>query len=167
MKRLIGPLALCIVLGLATHAAIVHYAPSFIMDRAMTMLGQRGTPVHGFNLAPQMRPETQSVVRPSPDLAYSACMFDFAEAPNGVRVVMAAYDGYSSLSFFDAETNNFKTIRGSGEPQQTFMHPPWASDPTHAAPSDKGIVLIRRLAPTNEDYAQVTETAKGDICEPL
>ncbi|MDN3646405.1 DUF1254 domain-containing protein [Pontixanthobacter aestiaquae] len=167
MKRLIGPLAASMVLGLATHFGIVHYAPSFIMDRAYTMLGERGTAVHAFNLAPQMRPDTQSVVRPSPDLAYSACRFDLSAATNGVRVKMAAYDAYSSLSFFDAETNNFRTVRGEGEQREVFLFPPWLSDQTNAAPSKKGIILIRRLAPTDEDYARVVEAAKGDVCEAI
>ena len=165
MKRLIGPFALCIALGIVTHTAIVHYAPSFIMDRAMAMLGKRGTPLHGFNLAPQMRPETQSVVRPSPDLAYSACRFDFRQAPHGLRVTMAAYEGYSSLSFFDADTNNFLTVRGEGQQREVTLLPPSASDQTKAAPSTKGVILIRRLAPTDEDYAKVVEVSAGDRCE--
>ncbi|MBV7258087.1 DUF1254 domain-containing protein [Erythrobacter crassostreae] len=160
MKRLAGPIACSIILALATHAGIVYFAPSFIMDRAYTMIGERGTPVHGFQLAPQMRPDTQSVVRPSPDLAYSGCRFDFGQAANGIRVKMAAYEGYSSLSFFDAQTNNFRTIRGNGEPQEITLT---AKD----APSAKGIILIRRLAPTDADYARVIEAAQNDICEAL
>nr|WP_245228698.1 DUF1254 domain-containing protein [Pontixanthobacter sp. CEM42] len=117
-----------------------------------------------------MRPDTQSVVRPSPDLAYSACRFDLTQAPGGIRVVMAAYDGYSSLSFFDAQTNNFRTIRGNGEAQEGVLVPKWATSSQEGAiysPSDKGIILIRRLAPTDEDYARVVEAAKGDVCEAL
>jgi uncharacterized membrane protein len=112
-------------------------------------------------------------------LAYSACRFDLSEAPNGVRVKMASYDGYSSLSFFDAQTNNFRTIRGNGEARETVLLP---SDYTFAAssaglivthpdmtraPSQKGIILIRRLAPTDDDYAKVAEASVGDLCEAI
>ena len=160
MKRLFGPIAVAIVLGIIVHGAIVHFAPSVIMDRAYTLIGERGTPVHGFQLAPQMRPSTQSVVRPSPDLAYSGCRFDLGQAPNGIRVRMAAYDGYSSLSFFDAQTNNFRTIRGDGVAQEFTLN-------AGNAPSQKGIILIRRLAPTDVDFARVVEVAKADDCEAL
>ena len=172
MKKWLGPLAFCFALGLSTHLAIIHYAPSLIMDRAYTMLGERGTPVHGFNLAPQMRPGTQSVVRPSPDLAYSGCRFDLTRAPNGIRVTMAAYDGYSSLSFFDAETNNFMTIRGNGEARETKLLSPFIEQDEGGggatiAPSEKGIILIRRLAPTQKAYDKVVEASVGDACEAI
>lgn len=160
IKRFAGPLLLALILGGAAHAAIVYYAPPFIMDRAYSMLGQRGMPVHGFQLAPQMRPETQSVVRPSPDLAYSVCRFDLALAPDGLRVRMAAYEGYSSLSFFDANTNNFLTLRGEGEAREVVLT-------REDSPSDRGIILIRRLAPTAQDYAIVEQIAASDECEAL
>ncbi len=158
MKRFFGPALVAAVLGIAVHAAIIYLSPQFIMDRAYTMLGERGTPVHGFQLSPQMRPDTQSVVRPSPDLAYSGCRFDLSQAPDGLLVRMAAFDGYSSLSFFDAQTNNFLTVRGNGEAQEVTLT-------RENSPSDKGIILIRRLAPTEEDYMKVAEIAKSDICE--
>ena len=167
MRSWLLPIAFGAVLAVITHMGVVHFAPPLIMDRAYTMLGQRGTPVHGFQLAPQMRPDTQSVVRPSPDLAYSGCRFDFAKAPKGLRVTMAAFDGYSSLSFYDARTINFKTIRGDGEQREVILLPPSASDQGNAAPSEKGVILIRRLAATPEAYAQIVSVAEGDTCQPL
>jgi len=160
MKQFLGPTILAAILGLAAHFSIVNYAPTFIMERAYTMLGERGTPVHGFQLAPQMRPDTQSVVRPSPDLAYSACRFDLSQAPNGLRVRMAAFGGYSSLSFFDAQTNNFITLRGDGEAREVVLN-------RENSPSERGIILIRRLAPTESEFAAAALIAKGDICESL
>ncbi len=164
MKRflgpIIGPIIGAVTLGIAAHFAIVYLAPQFIMDRAYTMLGERGTPMHGFQLAPQMRPETQSVVRPSPDLAYSGCRFDLSQAPNGLRVRMAAYDGYSSLSFFDAQTNNFITLRGDGKAKEVVLT-------RENSPSEKGIILIRRLAPTQSEYAAAAQIARGDVCDVL
>ncbi len=176
MRSTFAPLTLAALLGAAAHFGILHYAPTFIMDRAYTMLGQRGTPLHGFNLAPRMTAETQSVVRPSPDLAYSACRFDLSSAPNGVRVAMGQFSGYSSLSFFDAQTNNFRTIRGNVEAQETVLLRPAggtpyapvteAEDVTHS-PSQKGIILIRRLAPTEEEYVAAAKAAQGDECRAL
>lgn len=160
MKKWLGPLALCLVLGVVTHLIVIYSAPPLIMDRAFTMLEKRGTPTHDFELAPRMTPETQSVVRPSPDLAYSICMFDLSQAPNGVQVTMAAYDGYSSLSFFDAQTNNFLTQRGEGKQHKIVLN-------ADNAPSEKGVILIRRLAPSQEAYDAVVGVAPGDECRAL
>ncbi|MGB3754558.1 MAG: DUF1254 domain-containing protein [Parerythrobacter sp.] len=84
------------------------------MNRVEARLTALGTPQHAFRLAPRMTPQTQTVVRPSPDLAYSICLYDLTAAPEGLLVTMAAFDDYASLSFFDARTDNFATVRGTG-----------------------------------------------------
>ncbi|WP_114521631.1 DUF1254 domain-containing protein [Altererythrobacter sp. ZODW24] len=170
MKRLLGPLALAVIAALAGHFLVLQQAPSFIMDRALVMLEQRGIPLHGFQLAERMTPETQSVVRPSPDLAYSACRFDFDEAPDGIKVRMAATPDYASLSFFDANTNNFLTLRGEGETRETILLPPGSAEPPEGSavsPTTRGVILIRRLAPTQEAYDAVAAIAAGDACETI
>jgi len=170
MKRWIGPLALFVALGLGSHFAVLQFAPHLIMGRALTLLEERGQPLHGFALGPRMTPESQSIVRPSPDLAYSACLFDLEQAPDGLEITMAAYDGYSSLSFFDRQTNNFATIRGDGETATVRLLPPRFVNLEKGgilAPTNKGVILIRRLAPTAQDYRAVEAIAGNDQCKPL
>jgi len=174
MKRFVGPAIALFITALVSHFAIVYSAPGLIMDRAMTMIAERGVDysnggsrLHSFNLAPRMTPETQSVVRPSPDLAYSACVFDLDELDGDLRVKMAGYDGYSSLSFFDANTNNFTTIRGDGSDVEVLLSANGSSTSgpnAIAAPSSKGVILIRRLAPTQAEYDRVAQIAEGDLC---
>ena len=174
MKRFIGPATFLVIAALVSHFAIVYSAPGLIMDRAMTMIAERGVDysnggsrLHSFNLAPRMTPETQSVVRPSPDLAYSACVFDLDELGGDLQVKMAGYEGYSSLSFFDANTNNFTTIRGDGSGVEVLLttHGSSNSGPnTIETPSSKGVILIRRLAPTQAEYDRVAEIAEADLC---
>ena len=44
-------------------------------------------------------------MRPSPDLAYSACVYDLSAGP--IRVTAAAWDDYMSVSAFAANSDNF------------------------------------------------------------
>lgn len=154
----------------AGHAAVLFLAPGLIMGKAMEAMEKRGMPTHGFRLVDRMTPETQTVVRPSPDLAYSVCLFDFG-ASNGkaLGVAAAPWSDYSSVSFFDAQTNNFATLRGNGDGIDAVLLPPGASTQADAliSPSDKGIILIRRLAPTQGAYREVAAIAVEDRCQML
>lgn len=166
-NRWIGPLVLASVAGIAAHLYTVKAAPAFIMGRAMDAMEQRGVPLHGFSLGPRTTPQSQTVVRPSPDLAYSVCRFDFDQLDGPLTVRMAAWDNYSSVSFFDAETNNFLTVRGDGVAREVVLHGPDAkAQAGPRAPTAKGLILIRRLAPTQADYDRVTGVSASDLCAP-
>lgn len=170
MRKLLGPALFGILVAAVSHLAVIYYAPSFIMSRATSMLEGRGAQLHLFELAERTTPQSQSVVRPSPDLAYSICLFDLDQAPSGLLVRMAATDGYASLSFFDAATNNFKTIRGDGDGIEVRLLPPGSApeEPQQiVSPTATGIMLIRRLAPTEDDYQRVASIAQGDSCVPF
>ncbi|MCL4671748.1 MAG: DUF1254 domain-containing protein [Sphingomonadaceae bacterium] len=165
MNRWIGPFATAAVAGLAAHVYTVQAAPAFIMGRAMDAMEQRGVPLHAFSLAPRTTPQTQTVVRPSPDLAYSVCRYDFDQLDGPLTVRMAAWDNYSSVSFFDGETNNFLTVRGDGKAREVVLHGPApVSSRAHRSPTTKGLILIRRLAPTQADYDRVTGVSASDLC---
>ena len=165
MNRWIGPTLLATVAGVAAHVFTVQAAPSFIMSRAMDAMEQRGVPLHAFSLAPRTTPQTQTVVRPSPDLAYSVCRYDFDQLEGPLTVRMAAWDNYASLSLFDAETNNFLTVRGDGKAREVVLYGPApVSSREHRSPTKKGLILIRRLAPTQGDYDRVTGVSASDQC---
>ena len=154
----------------AGHAAVLFLAPGFIMGRAMTAMEQRGMAPHGFRLVDRMTPQTQTVVRPSPDLAYSVCLFDFeASKGHALGIRAAPWSDYSSVSFFDAKTNNFATLRGGGNGVDAVLLPPGAIEQADAliSPSEKGVILIRRLAPTEAAYREVAAIAVGDRCQML
>jgi len=170
MKKWLAPLLVAIVFAAASHAAVLHFAPSVIMGRALDKMAARGTPVNGFSLGPRTTPQTQTVVRPSPDMAYSACRFDLTRAPRGLRVRMNASPGYASLSFFDSATNNFLIVRGEGATREVVLLAPGSSTTipdTAVAPTNTGVILIRRLAPTAADYEAVVKLAKGDRCDAI
>ncbi|MEE1876631.1 DUF1254 domain-containing protein [Altererythrobacter litoralis] len=170
MRKWLAPAMTGLALAIIAHIAVLHYAPRMIMDRAMERLSERGTALHAFSRSLRTTPQTQTVVRPSPDLAYSICLFDMRQAPQGLRVRMAPYANYASLSFFDAETNNFLTLRGDGEAREVLLLPPQdgaAAAGTAIAPTERGIILVRRLAPSAEEFAAAAEVSEGDDCEPV
>ena len=170
MMRWIGPLAVLIVTALGAHWATLAYAPSVIMDRALQTLKDRGIAEHAFTTPQRITPQTQTVVRSSPDLFYSLCRYDFAEVEGGaIKITMGEWPGYQSLSFFDAKTNNFATIRQTGQTLETYLLGPTMPNSSEYPQSktNRGVILIRRLAPTKEQFDKALEIAKEDGCVPL
>ena len=168
MKRWIAPLVFGVVSAGSAHYAVLHFAPSLIMSRAMDLIAQRGAQLHQFQIGQRTTPETQTVVRPSPDLAYSACLSDLSQAPDGLVVTLAATPGYSSLSFFDSDTNNFQKVRGNGQTQQVRLLPPGmaSTDDAMTSPTEEGVILARRLAPSQEEFDAAAAIAAKDSCAP-
>lgn len=171
MIRWLGAAALFLICVAAGHAITVRAAPGFMMSQAMAAMEERGVPLHGFVLSPRITPETQTVVRPSPDLAYSICRFDLSAAPDGIRVRAGVYDGMSSISVFDDQTVNIATVRVGSEPAEFILtgqdQPAETAIPAIRSGSERGLILIRRLAPTATAYDRVRRAARNDTCEPL
>ena len=68
----------------ASYQYVLKGLPSAIMEEAVERLDSRGIARNQFVLSPRMTPQTQTIVRPAPDLAYSVCLVDLAGGP--VRV---------------------------------------------------------------------------------
>jgi len=103
MKRWIGPLAVACLAGLAGWYLTLAAAPQFIMGRAWQRLAEQAG-VNRMTHTPLVTAERQTIVRPSPDLAYSVCAFDLNDGP--IRVHAQPVPGhYWSLTVFDSETN--------------------------------------------------------------
>lgn len=174
MKGWIGPIALALMAGIAAHWATLALAPPVIMDRALAQLAKRNIALHDFTNPQRITPQTQAVVRTSPDLFYALCRYDLNETGSALRVTMGEWPGYQSLSFFDASTNNFATVRGEGITRSITLLPPDMAGPETeggakegeiVSSTERGVVLIRRLAPTQELFDQALEAAKSDGCE--
>lgn len=171
MRRWLGPLLVLAGCGLAAHALTLHLAPGVIMSRAMEALADRGVPLHGFSAPRRVTPQSQQVVRSSPDLYYALCRYDLAEPGARLEVRMAAWPDYQSLSFFDARTDNFAVLRGAGRGVAIRLLAPGSAPQEGAivSPSAKGVILIRRLAPDAARFAAAARAGEGDACrlEPL
>ncbi|MEO1731911.1 MAG: DUF1254 domain-containing protein [Pseudomonadota bacterium] len=169
MMRFLGPLAVFIITAVGAHWATLAYAPSVIMDRALATLKDRGVAEHAFTSPVRISPQTQVVVRSSPDMFYSLCRYDLSETGSSLSITMNEWSMYQSLTFFDAETNNYLTLRGTGKTiSQTLYGPGTLGEGTkfgEYSPTKRGVILIRRLAPTPELFEAASEIGKGDRCE--
>jgi len=166
MKRWLGPLAVLLVCAGVTHALTLVQAPGVIMDRAMATLADRGIALHAFTATPRVTPQTQQVVRSSPDLYYALCRYDLGRPGSRLEVRLGASPDYQSLAFFDARTDNFATLRGTGREVNVRLLAPGsaAEDGAVVSPTSRGVILIRRLAPDARRYAAAAEAGKADQC---
>lgn len=166
MKRWAGPLLVLLASAAAGHVLTLHYAPNVIMAAAMDALAERGVALHAFTRPQRVTPQTQQVVRSSPDLYYALCRYDLAESGAMLSVTMGKWPDYQSLAFFDARTDNFATLRGTGMEVRVRLLPPGSTPEAGAivSPSGKGVILIRRLAPDAARFAAAAEAGKADTC---
>jgi uncharacterized membrane protein len=150
----------------AVHAATLHFAPTVIMDRAMEALETRGVALHAFTSPQRITPQTQTVVRSSPDLYYALCRYDLDDPDMRLKLTMGKWADYQSLSFFDAQTDNFATMPGKGRAVSVRLLPPGSpvQDGGIVSPTAKGVILIRRLAPDAARFAAAAQVGQGDVC---
>lgn len=175
IRLFIVPAAVFFLAATVSHVVTLSMLPSTIMNKAVGMLAERGVAFHEFILSPRATPQSQSVVRTSPDVAYSVCLFDLADGP--VLVQGGAWDSYGSLNVYDGETDNVVSIDlGPEEPPVAGAVLGLARDEDHPVPdgltmhvlnNPQGVALIRRLSPTDEHYTLAEEAAAGDLCEKL
>ena len=141
------------------------------MRVAMRRLGEAG-PVNAFQHAPPTRAERQPVVRPSPDLLYSICVFDLTDGP--VLVDVPPIPGhYWSVSVFDARTD-VAAVRSDrdtgGGPARLALTARAQSAPAGYEPvaldRARGIAVIRVLVSGEDDYRAVDPLRSQATCRP-
>jgi uncharacterized membrane protein len=164
--------AFTLILAALIHWSVVAYAPSIIMSRAMAAMGSRGTNVitHGERATAASR----RIVKPSPDLLYSQCVFDVSRRP--LKITTAAPAGtYWSVALYAANTDNFfvlndteakghpATIVLMGQGQTVETQPEGTRVVT--APTTKGIVLFRTLIDDDAREADLDQQRRAAKCE--
>ena len=121
----------------------------------------------GINVAlpsPRANSDARTVVRPSPDLLYTACVFALSHGP--LHITTPVPDSYSSVSGFGANSNNFFAVNdhnavtdATGHKHLDLLLSRDAATPVPAgarhivAPSDRGLILFRTLI-TNDTALQ-------------
>lgn len=170
MKAWIGAAGVFLAAAAGAHLGVMAGAPRVIMDRAMDGLAPDGAS-NRMVLAPRATAANRVIVRPSPDLAYSVCVFDVAEGPVHLRA--APWDDYMSLALYDADSNNFWRANDSAMGPtgiEVVMVAKGAPKPeTHlpivVSPTTRGVVLVRRLAPNTDRFAAADAVRQLDLCE--
>ncbi len=174
MIRWIGWLAFTLALAAVIHWAAIAYAPNLIMWRAMTAIGSKG--VNAIQHTPRATAASRTIVKPSPDLLYSTCVFDLSRAP--LKITTAApTDTYWSVAFYADNTDNFFVLNDTmakGQPATIILVgkgqnvPPQPEGTTIvAAPGEKGVVLFRTLINDDAREAELDTQRRAANCEPL
>ena len=170
--------ALAWLLGIALGAALVHLAvvallPRAIMSRVFAGFSAQAPP-NQFVHPPLATSASRTIVRPSPDLAYSSALFDVSEHPLHVIVPLSA--PYTSLSGFAANTDNFFAVNdqtAGADPIDVVIVGPGTPRTglegrrVIEAPSDRGVLLVRRVVVSPEAFAAVDAVRQGERTELL
>lgn len=167
-----GVLTLC---GAAlVHWAAITCAPELIMDRVLAARAEQGA--HTIAHAERSTASSRRIVRPSPDLLYSTCLFDVSKLPLKVMTAAPA-DTYWSVAFYAANTDNFfvlndtqtkgnpATIVIAGRGQTVAPQGPGVI--VVSAPSDKGLVLFRTLINNDTRLAELDQQRRAAKCEAM
>ena len=179
LRKLALFLALALAFNLLTVAALPRLINALVMHRMVklataeadnTSSGDAALPgaeqrraailaSGGYNVAlPARRADAsaRTVVRPSPDLLYTVCVFDLSKGD--LQISAPVPDSYASVSGFAADSSNFfavndrtATISKDGRKRfellLTRRAAPAAATGTQVvvSPSDRGLVLFRTL----------------------
>lgn len=129
--------------------------------------------------SPRANSDARTVVRPSPDLLYTACVFDLRHGP--LHITTPVPDSYISVSGFGANSNNFFAVNDRNAVTDAEGHKhldlvlsrdaetPVPRGARHiVAPSDRGLILFRTLI-TNEAALPVLQQdyQLQQHCDPL
>lgn len=164
--------ATALLVALAVHLVVIAAAPRVVTRVAAHRIADRAGGANAWLHAERVTPQTQEVVRSSPDLAYSACAWDLSQGP--VRLSAPPWDDYFSLSLYDDRSTTFFVVNGEdtgGEAADLLlMTSEQAADRGHtartvAAPSTTGIALLRYLAPTPAAFARADAVRRRAVCE--
>ena len=162
-----------IALAITVHAASLYALPRLIMWRTMAAVERAG----GANrMVHARRPNAarRGVVRPSPDLFYSSCVFDLDSAGGALRVHAAGMPRtYWSVSAFAANSDNFFVTndRKQGSDSVDFLiiaRGAFVDDtklPVVVAPTNRGVVLVRTLINDETHVAEIDAARRNAGCE--
>lgn len=177
--------ALAVAANLVTVALLPQLINRYVMHRIVKQalasaasqdVVQRG----GYNVAlpaPRATAQARTIVRPSPDLLYTTCVFDVSMRP--LRITAPVQDSYVSVSGFDIETNNFFAVNDSAltpglDGKKRFdlviARDAAAVVPAGArlviSPSDRGLILFRSLVRRESDLPRLLEFQARQDCRP-
>jgi len=155
------------------HVGLVMATPHGMMRVVMNRASKDGALVNQFQFGPRTTKDSRGVVRPSPDLVYSTCVYDLSKGPVRVAAAPTPNQGYVSLSVFAANTDNVAVFDTTENPDGVRFVLAREGQKTPAgekvviSPSDKGVVLDRRLAANDELFAAADQARRADKCESI
>ena len=162
------------LIAMVVHITSLLALPRLIMMRTMAAI-TRLAAANTMLYPPQPTARSRGVVRPSPDLLYSICIYDLAAANGTLRISTHDMpDTYWSVSAFDADTNNFYALNdrqaenGAADFLLLAQGTSVATDrlPVVVAPTRRGIVLFRTLIDHESRFAEIDAGRRNANCTP-
>jgi uncharacterized membrane protein len=169
IRRWLGPLIVGGVLGAAAWHATLVAAPDALMKLALQRVAKAGGE-NRFSHAPLATAASRTIVRPSPDLAYSSCPFDLSKGPLLIDAVPVLAP-YWSLSVFDTHTDVALVRNGAGAGYRPFRVAILAAGQTAPAGYEgvhvdgtRGIALIRILIDERARFPVIDKERRATMC---
>ena len=179
MMRWLAPLITGLMAALIGFWLVLNWVPGFIMDKAMARV-ETAAGINTVWHGPPTSEASRNVVRPSPDIIYSICAFDLSEGPVVLHVPWPEDGSYASVSFYDANTNNFAVINDQdveGEANSQIhlnrlaITPPGGISPVAwsrsqiVSPTPTGLALYRRVVMGGTSIEDADTGRRAFSCE--
>jgi uncharacterized membrane protein len=172
MRRWIFPILAGGLVALGAYQATLLATPYALMYAALQKIGGAGE-VNRFAFSQMATADNQPIVRPSPDLSYSTCVFDLSKGPVLVDV-MPVPGRYWSVSIFDARTD-VAVVRSDrdtqGGPARLALMKMGQKAPAGYEPVllgyDQGLALIRILLANPSEFPVVDAIRRKSTCKQL
>ena len=173
MKAVAIWLATTLGVALLAHLGSTWYVPRYIMGRAVDTLVATGS-ANTLQEWPLANADSRSIVRPSPDLLYSVCVFDVSAGPVRVRA-NPGLPSYWSIALYAANSDNFFVLndREAGAAPVDLWLVSEGPDPRDPAvppgarvvvsPSTQGFLLMRVLTADYEAEKAIVEPARRSL----
>lgn len=172
MRQWFFPVVAGIALGAVTYQATLVATPYALMYGALKKIGERGQ-TNRFAFSAMSTADNQPIVRPSPDLSYSTCVFDLSKGPVLVDVAPVP-DRYWSVSIFDARTD-VAAVRSDrdtdGKPARLALMKSGQIVPQDYEPVvlryDRGLALIRILLANPDEFPTIDAIRRKSTCRQI
>ncbi|WP_295444266.1 DUF1254 domain-containing protein [Sphingorhabdus sp. EL138] len=172
MRRWIFPILAGGLIAFGAFQATLLATPYALMQAALMKVGKQGA-ANQFAFAAMTTADNQTIVRPSPDLSYSTCVFDVSKGP--VLVDVQPVPGhYWSVSIFDARTD-VAAVRSDrdtkGKAARLALVKAGQTAPAGYEPVrvgyDRGLVLIRILVAPASTFPTIDAIRRKSSCKQV
>ena len=170
------------VMAVLAAAAVAHIAylmatPYVVMRVAMARIAEQAGGVnHSLSTLPPTH-RSRAIVKPSPDLVYTSCVFDISAGP--VLISGTPSPDYWSVALYAANSDNFHVMNDrqvvaskvafiiADAKRRPAIPAQYRLLPVVESPTDTGIVLFRYLALDSVGLERAQAAQKTAACSRL